>query len=230
MLCGPQYRTSSRAKSTIVSVPTANSRRCDAFRLASRFAPLGIVARSSVKVVEGLALHVPPAPGNDATGLARPHEAGPPQFSRPTRRISSWDAGCVGFMTSVSFAAEMLGGRPTKLCENVRPGQEVSKGMPLHSPVAGRHGPELAGSTAPGRKLSVTPAWMILEKLFGEITIWNEHLLSRPHRSVAVQVTVVVPIGNMLPLGGMHTTTGAGSTSSVAGTLKNTFVPVPLHR
>ena len=40
-----------------------------------------------------------------------------------------------------------------------------------------------------------------------------------PHLSVAVQVTVVTPGGKTLPDGGTHTTTGFGSTASLAVTV-----------
>jgi hypothetical protein len=33
-------------------------------------------------------------------------------------------------------------------------------------------------------------------------------LVTVPHESVAVQETIVVPIGKLVPLGGMHRTTG----------------------
>jgi hypothetical protein len=35
-------------------------------------------------------------------------------------------------------------------------------------------------------------------------------LTTWPHASLAVQVTTVVPIGNVVPLGGMQTTLGGG--------------------
>src|SRR5262245_17851735 len=46
-----------------------------------------------------------------------------------------------------------------------------------------------------------------------------------PQASVAVQVTIVVPMGNLLPERGTHVTWGAGSLSSVAVTVKFTLSP-----
>ena len=39
---------------------------------------------------------------------------------------------------------------------------------------------------------------------------WKEHDAEPPQVSVAVQLTCVVPIGNVLPLGGLQLTDGAG--------------------
>ena len=44
----------------------------------------------------------------------------------------------------------------------------------------------------------------------------NEHVAVLPDESVAVQVTVVVPIGNEEPEGGLQTVVGAGGQLSVA--------------
>ena len=49
---------------------------------------------------------------------------------------------------------------------------------------------------------------------------------SLPSKSVAVTLTVVVPSGKTLPPGGVTTSTGAGSTMSVAVTTKSTTAPV----
>ena len=46
-----------------------------------------------------------------------------------------------------------------------------------------------------------------------------------PASSVAVQTTVVVPIGNTEPEGGVHTMVGVGSMLSVAVTVKWTTAP-----
>jgi hypothetical protein len=59
-----------------------------------------------------------------------------------------------------------------------------------------------------------------------QVAVW-------PHRSVAVLVTVVVPIGNTLPLGGVDTTEGTPGPSAVsqppvAELLKNTVAPLGL--
>ena len=45
----------------------------------------------------------------------------------------------------------------------------------------------------------------------------NVHELMFPASSVAVHVTVVIPIGNVLPEAGAHVTIGARSHVSVAG-------------
>src|SRR5512134_18355 len=50
-------------------------------------------------------------------------------------------------------------------------------------------------------------------------------LVVLPERSVAVQVTVVVPTGNRLPEAGVQTTTGASSQSSAASTSNSTSAP-----
>jgi hypothetical protein len=49
-----------------------------------------------------------------------------------------------------------------------------------------------------------------------------------PHPSLAVQVTVVVPKGKVLPLGGLHTTAGGGVQPPVAELLKKTTAPLEL--
>src|SRR5688572_544993 len=54
---------------------------------------------------------------------------------------------------------------------------------------------------------------------------WNSQVDSFPEASVAVQVTTVVPRGKKLPEGGTHTTPGAGSRQSLAGTEKVTISP-----
>jgi len=38
----------------------------------------------------------------------------------------------------------------------------------------------------------------------------KEQLVEWPHESLAVQVTVVMPIGKVLPLGGLHKSVGGG--------------------
>jgi len=47
-----------------------------------------------------------------------------------------------------------------------------------------------------------------------------------PQVSLAVQVTVVVPTGKVLPLGGLHTTVGGGEQPPVALLLKKTTAPL----
>ena len=49
-----------------------------------------------------------------------------------------------------------------------------------------------------------------------------------PHESLAVQVTVVVPIGKVLPLGGLQLTNGGGLHPPVAELVKNTVAPLAL--
>ena len=46
----------------------------------------------------------------------------------------------------------------------------------------------------------------------------NAHFDSLPHASTARQMTIVVPMGNALPEGGLQRMFGAGSQSSVAVT------------
>lgn len=57
---------------------------------------------------------------------------------------------------------------------------------------------------------------------------WHEDWL--PEASVAVHWMIVVPRGKKLPLGGTHTTTGEGSRSSVALTVKLTLSPPPSEK
>jgi len=45
----------------------------------------------------------------------------------------------------------------------------------------------------------------------------NEQVLVLPEESVAVQVTVVVPIGKQEPAGGLQTTTTPGQLSEAVG-------------
>jgi hypothetical protein len=52
-------------------------------------------------------------------------------------------------------------------------------------------------------------------------------LAVRPDESVAVQLTVLVPLLNVEPLAGLHTTVGAGVQLSVAVTV---YVAVAVHR
>jgi hypothetical protein len=57
---------------------------------------------------------------------------------------------------------------------------------------------------------------------FGKTVTSNWQLALLPQASVAVQVTVVVPTGNVLPEGGLQTTVGAGPQLSVAVVVKLT--------
>jgi hypothetical protein len=51
-------------------------------------------------------------------------------------------------------------------------------------------------------------------------------LVLLPQVSLAVHVTVVVPMGNVLPLGGLHTRFGGGLHPPLAVLLKNTVAPL----
>jgi hypothetical protein len=53
-------------------------------------------------------------------------------------------------------------------------------------------------------------------------------LVSVPQVSLAVAVTVVVPIGNVLPLGGLAVKNGGGLQPPLAVTVKNTVAPFEL--
>jgi hypothetical protein len=62
----------------------------------------------------------------------------------------------------------------------------------------------------------------------GLIFTRNEQLVELPQESLAVQVTVVFPIGKVLPLGGLHVRNGGGLQPPVAELLKNTTAPFEL--
>ena len=53
-------------------------------------------------------------------------------------------------------------------------------------------------------------------------------LVELPQVSLAVASTVVVPIGKVLPLGGLATTIGGGLQPPLAVTVKNTLAPLEL--
>src|SRR5258708_6543574 len=59
-------------------------------------------------------------------------------------------------------------------------------------------------------------------------TTWNTQRLTLPHASVAVQMTVVVPTGNMVPDEGEHLIVTRPPELSVAVTLKFTTAPAGL--
>jgi hypothetical protein len=54
-------------------------------------------------------------------------------------------------------------------------------------------------------------------------------LVLLPQESLAVLVTVVVPIGKVLPLGGLAVTNGGGLQPPLAVTVKNTVTPFELE-
>jgi hypothetical protein len=54
----------------------------------------------------------------------------------------------------------------------------------------------------------------------------NEQLVLVPHVSLALQVTVVLPIGNVLPLGGLQLNDGGGLHPPLAELLKKTVAPL----
>src|SRR5439155_26020698 len=64
-----------------------------------------------------------------------------------------------------------------------------------------------------------------IPSLHDALPIWKLPLLTLPAASVAVQVTVEIPIRKKLPEAGAQLTVGAGSTLSVALTLNVTTAP-----
>jgi hypothetical protein len=84
----------------------------------------------------------------------------------------------------------------------------------------------LKNTTAPLELVAATV--ILLEQttfIGGLVTItWNEQLLVCPHVSLAVTNTVLVPIGKVLPLGGVAMTLGVLQ-PPVALTLKKTTAP-----
>lgn len=66
------------------------------------------------------------------------------------------------------------------------------------------------------------------EKLCGLTVTVKLQLVEPPQLSLAVTSTGVVPIGNVLPLGGLAVTNGGGLQPPVAVTVKNTTIPFEL--
>jgi hypothetical protein len=109
-------------------------------------------------------------------------------------------------------------------------GVQVTVGGGLHPPLA-----ELVKkTTAPATLVSVTV--MLVEQVStiggwlvgGSTWTWNEQLVELPQESLAVQVTVVFPTGNVLPLGGLQLRNGGGLQPPLAELLKNTVAPLEL--
>ena len=81
----------------------------------------------------------------------------------------------------------------------------------------------IGGNTGWGEKYSGACGLLV-----GELTVIVKlQLVSRPQLSVAMQVTVVIPMGKVLPLGGLHWTVG-GLHPPPAELLKNTVAPLEL--
>src|SRR5262245_65286775 len=91
-------------------------------------------------------------------------------------------------------------------------------------------------STAVGAKVTTSPSGSVVSTTMPEGQVTNGAVVSStltsnvhesefPESSVAVQVTVVVPIGNVLPEGGKDSIVGAGSWSSLAVAVKETAAP-----
>jgi hypothetical protein len=102
-------------------------------------------------------------------------------------------------------------------------GLQFTVGGGLHPPVA-----ELVKkTTAP---LELVAATVMLDEQVRAIGVcvtvtWNEQLVEFPQVSLAVANTVVVPIGKVLPLGGLALTNGGGLHPPLALTVKNTVAP-----
>src|SRR5437763_472906 len=73
------------------------------------------------------------------------------------------------------------------------------------------------GKTLPGKNTSGAPS--------GFTVTWNVQVAELPQLSLAVQVTIVVPIGNVLPEGGLQTTVGVASHPPEAAGLYVTTAP-----
>ena len=111
---------------------------------------------------------------------------------------------------------------------NVLPlgGLATTAGGGLQPPVADT----LKNTAMPFELAAVTVMLDEQLRLIGGLTTVtrNEQLVLVPHVSLAVTVTVVVPTGNVLPLGGLATTPGGGLQPPLAVTLKNTVAPLEL--
>ena len=106
-------------------------------------------------------------------------------------------------------------------------GLQDTNGGGLHPPVA-----ELVkNTTAPLGPLAITVMLDEQVRLIGGycggLTVTtNEQLVDCPQVSLPVHVTVVVPIGKVLPLGGLQDTNGGGLHPPVAELVKNTTAPL----
>jgi hypothetical protein len=105
-------------------------------------------------------------------------------------------------------------------------GTAVTKGGGLQPPLA----VTLKNTVAPLELVAVTVRFDEQFRLIGGRTTVTVKLqfVVLPQLSLAVLYTVVVPIGNVLPLGGRAVTKGGGLQPPLAITLKNTMVPLEL--
>ena len=74
---------------------------------------------------------------------------------------------------------------------------------------------ETTAPDGPAASATIVPGSVMLGSVLSPTTTSNESLAALPVASVALQVTVVVPSGNVEPEAGAHETTGAPSTASV---------------
>ena len=107
---------------------------------------------------------------------------------------------------------------------NVLPlgGLHETKGGGLQPPLA-----ELVKNTAapPGPVAATLRFDEQFKTSCGYTVTVNEQLVELPQVSLAEQVTVVVPTGKVLPLGGLQLTNGGGLQPPVAELVKNTVAP-----
>jgi hypothetical protein len=89
----------------------------------------------------------------------------------------------------------------------------------LHETVPRTVATPVEGSTEPDRSI-----WTWMSSALSTVTL-NVAVAVLPAVSVAVQVTVVSPIGKVLPEAGSQVTWGLGSALSVAETSKDTTAP-----
>ena len=115
-----------------------------------------------------------------------------------------------------SLAVTVTGVGPTG---NVLPlgGMALTNGGGLQPPVADT----VKNTAMPFELVAVTVMLDEQLRLIGGLTTvtWNEQLVLLPQESLAVTVTGVVPIGNVLPLGGMALTNGGGLQPPLAETV-----------
>jgi hypothetical protein len=115
-----------------------------------------------------------------------------------------------------SLAVTVTGVGPTG---NVLPlgGMTLTNGGGLQPPVADT----VKNTAMPFELVAVTVMLDEQLRLIGGLTTvtWNEQLVLLPQLSLAVAVTVVVPIGNVLPLGRLALTNGGGLQPPLAETV-----------